>query len=46
MTTAHTAPQAEYVPGIGWMYVTEKGRFGNFETEAEALAALAKDGIE
>lgn len=37
-----TKTQAEYVPGIGWMYVTDKGRFGNFETEADALAALAK----
>lgn len=35
---------AEYVPGIGWMYVVHRGgvlvgRQGNFETEAAALAA-------
>ena len=34
---------AEYVPGIGWMAVTPTGRYGNFDTEAQALrAALAK----
>lgn len=30
---------AEHVPGIGWMYVTEVGRFGSFETEGEAIIA-------
>jgi hypothetical protein len=35
---------AEYVPGIGWMYVIRSGavllgRRGNFETEEAALVA-------
>lgn len=34
---------AEYQPGIGWMAVVSGGRYGNFETEAQALrAAIAK----
>ena len=30
---------AEYTPGIGWQTVTKTGRRGNFDTEAQALAA-------
>lgn len=30
---------AEYVPGTGWMYVTEKGSFGGFSTIDAALDA-------
>lgn len=30
---------AEYVPGTGWMYVTEAGRFGNFDTKEQAITA-------
>ena len=30
---------AEYVPGPGWMYVTKNGRFGNYDTEVQALSA-------
>lgn len=30
---------AEYVAGIGWMYVTASGRHGNFDTEWAALNA-------
>lgn len=34
-----SAVTSEYVAGFGWMYVTRNGRYGNYETEAEALAA-------
>lgn len=34
-----SAVTTEYVAGFGWMYVTRNGRFGNYETEAQALAA-------
>jgi hypothetical protein len=34
-----TQARAEYVPGIGWMYITAAGRFGSFDTEQEAIAA-------
>lgn len=34
-----SAVTTEYVAGFGWMYVTRKGRYGSFETEAQALAA-------
>lgn len=38
-----TLISAEYVAGIGWMAVTATGRYGNYETEAQALrAAVAK----
>ncbi|KLR58005.1 hypothetical protein [Diaphorobacter sp. J5-51] len=30
---------AEYTPGVGWQVVTKTGRRGNFDTEAQALAA-------
>lgn len=28
---------AEFQPGIGWMAVTPTGRYGSYETEAQAL---------
>ncbi|EGP43134.1 hypothetical protein [Achromobacter insuavis] len=36
-----SAPEVttQYTPGIGWQYVTQTGRHGNFETEAAALTA-------
>ena len=33
---------AEFAPGVGWMAVTKTGRYGNFETEAQALRAAIK----
>ena len=44
LSLTQTAPisngiTAEYVPGTGWMYVTEQGRFGSFDTEFGAITA-------
>lgn len=33
--------KTEYVPGTGWVYLSKDGRYGGYETEADAILAGA-----